>query len=437
MLATEATLDQSIGRRRESVLTPWLVCFSAALFFFFEFILMNMTDAISPELMRTFGLNGTSYGFLSSTFFIGDVLFLFPAGLIIDRFSTRKVIITSMMLAIFGTFGFALAPNVYWAEVFRFITGIGNSFCFLSCILLATRWFEPRRQAFIIGLVITLAMLGGMVSKTPMVLLTDLVQWRHAVMIEGLLGCFILFAIYWNVQDYPAKEAEKYQKDRQQLQSMGFWQSIKLSLANTQNWLFGLYASFLNLPIMIFGAAFGGIYLSQAHSVSMAQATAITSMIFLGTIFGSPLAGYISDRLKRRKLPMIIGGLASLVLMTYIMLAPHLGIASLYILFFTLGLISSTQVIAYPAVNESNIPAISGTSMALASVLIMGGPAIAQPLFGWLLDLHWSGKIFNHVPVYSVSDYHTALIMLPVAFVIGIVAVIIAKETYCKPVHEG
>ena len=70
----------------------WIVCFSAALFFFYEFIQMHMFSAISPELMRDFSLNASQLGLLSTTYLIANTLFLLPAGLLLDRYSTRPTV---------------------------------------------------------------------------------------------------------------------------------------------------------------------------------------------------------------------------------------------------------------------------------------------------------------------------------------------------------
>ena len=47
--------------KSESKFLPWIVCFSAALFFFYEFIQLNMFNAISAQLMQTFSLNAEQY----------------------------------------------------------------------------------------------------------------------------------------------------------------------------------------------------------------------------------------------------------------------------------------------------------------------------------------------------------------------------------------
>jgi hypothetical protein len=68
---------------------PWLVCLSAALFFFYEFIQMGMFNSISQELMHDFSINARQLGFLSATYFYADVIFLLFAVYLIVNYLTK------------------------------------------------------------------------------------------------------------------------------------------------------------------------------------------------------------------------------------------------------------------------------------------------------------------------------------------------------------
>jgi len=50
-----------------------LVVFSAASFFFYEFILLNMFNAIDPDLQFAFGFNATNLGYLSAAALFSNV----------------------------------------------------------------------------------------------------------------------------------------------------------------------------------------------------------------------------------------------------------------------------------------------------------------------------------------------------------------------------
>ena len=417
-------------------LLPWFVCFSAALFFFYEFIQMNMFNAISSDLMRDFGIRAGNLGYLSATYLLGDVLFLLPAGMLLDRLSVRKVIISAMLLCISGTYFFSITNSIFLAGICHFAAGIGNAFSFLSCIMLASRWFPPRRMALVTGLIVTFAMAGGVAAQAPLTFLAEAVGWRQALVYIAILGVVILGLILLVVRDYPPNKQYLREEKQKNLQALGFFNSLKLAFSNLQNWLCGVYTSLLNLPIMLLGALWGSMHLVEVHHLSHQSASYVTSMIFVGTIVGAPVIGWLSDRLCLRRMPMIIFGVFSLTVILPIIYIPNLSFITLIILYFLLGFMTSAQVISYPTIAESNPKVVTGTAMGLASLLIMGGGAVSQPLFGYILDLGGS-KIVNGLPWYSATDFNRALLIIPIAFVIALLAAWKIRETHCLPIVEA
>lgn len=413
------------------MIKPWVVCLSSALFFFFVFLQVNMFNAISPALIQNFQMNSTTLGHLSAFYFYGTVLFLFPAGMILDRYSTRSIILIAMFISVICTFLFSVAEHIWQAELSRFVIGICGAFCLLSSVKLASRWFPPKRMALIVGLIVTLAMLGGMCAQTPLTLLTDNIGWRKALVYDSIMGIFLLAIVAYFVKDYPKGKEHFHKIDKNELNNIGFWPALFQTVSNKQNILAGLYASLIDLPVFLLGATWGSLYLVQIRELNRAQASLVVSMIFIGMIIGCPVLGWLSDWLERRKLPMVMGAIASLIIILIIIYAPNLTFLSLSILFFILGFVVSSQVIAYPLVAESNPKILTGTSEGLASVLIMAGGFVI-PLFPLLLNLHWNNMTINQIPIYSLTDYRLALMIMPIAFLIALGASFFVKETYCQ-----
>lgn len=401
----------------------WVVCLSAGLFFLYEFFQLNIFDVINQSLREDFHIDATQLSWMSSTYLWADILFLLPAGLILDRYSTRKVILTAMFVCVIGTIGFAVTGSFLLASFFHFLSGIGNAFCFLSCVVLVSHWFPPRRQALVIGSLVTMAFIGGMMAHTPFAYLNDLFGWRRALLIDGAVGAFLLFWIYLIVKDKP-EESPVHKLTNQGKVLASF---IK-ALSNPQNWLAGLYTSLLNLPIMVLCALWGATYLQIAHHLPDIAASNVVSLIFMGSVIGCPLVGWLSDTQGRRKPLMIFGAVATLITIVPLFMNVVLTQMTLSIIFFALGLFTSTQVISYPLVAESNQAENTGAATGIASVIIMGGGGVAQVLFGWLMT-HHAG---TNVTEYAVTDFQFAMWMFPVAAVAALIAVLMTRETYCK-----
>ena len=412
---------------------PWISCFSAALFFFYEFIQANMFNSIAQDVMRDLHIQAGLYGWLSSVYYTSNVIFLFPAGIILDRFSTKKIILVAMILCVGGTFVFSMASNFHLALICRFLTGIGSAFCFLSCVRLATRWFPADKMALVTGLLVTMAMTGGMVSQWPLTLLVEHVGWRMAIVYDGILGALIILLILAYVQDAPDGSPEQDVLHKSDVTAQGFWQSLRCAYFNSQNILAAVFTSLMNMPVAILGAMAGGLYLVQAQGFTRTEASLITSMIFVGTIIGGPLIGWYSDRIGVRKKPMIIGNLAAMLVMMLILYISSASLPTWLVLFFLLGFFTSAQVVSYPLVAENNSLAFTATAVSVVSIMTMGGYIVYQNLFASLLQYAWTGAYSSAgVALYSAANFHHALLIIPYGFIIALLAVFFLKETHCR-----
>lgn len=409
--------DVSLSR---SYLQAWLVCTAAGLFFFYEFFQLNLFDVINQALRKDFNLNATQLSWMSSTYLWADILFLLPAGFILDRFSARQVILASMLLCVLSTLGLALTTHYPLACFYHFLSGIGNAFCFLSCIVLVSHWFPPRRQALVVGSLVTMAFLGGMMAHTPFAWLSESYGWRVALYIDALVGALFLIWIFIIVQDRPKNMLNQFSSVKS---TPNFWQAFR----NPQNWLAGLYTSFLNLPIMVLCALWGTNYLQVVHQVPELTASNLISLILMGSIVGCPLVGLLSDYQGRRKPLMIIGAIITLLLEIPLLLNVSLSSTTLALLFFSLGFITSTQVISYPYIAESNSSANVGVATSIASVLIMGGAGVGQVLFGFLVQSHADKTMPG---IYFTADFQYAMWIFPITAIAALLAVLLTKEPY-------
>ncbi|MCL5260855.1 MAG: MFS transporter [Gammaproteobacteria bacterium] len=410
---------------------PWIVCITAAFYFFYIFIQMTKFNAIGHDLMLDFRISSTGLGTLSSIYFWGNLLFFFPAGLMLDRFSSKKILLTAMSVTIICTYLFSFTNSVFQASWCFLFLGLAGSFGLLLPLRLVTRWFPPEKMAFASGICITIGFFGAMVSQSPLTILVNHVGWRTGMQIDAFLGIILLILMAVLVKDFPQGVTREI--THEQATSITFLlHSLKKSIGNLQNWMFGTYTCLVNLPIFVLGAVFGVRYLEQTYNLSEEQASFATLLMFLGAMVGSPLFGWLSDSMRKRKPLMYWGAFISLALIFILMYSSNLCYLTIYVLFFAIGIFTSSQVITYPVIAESNPGEFISTSMGMGSMLIMSGGAIFVPLFGTLLDLNWHGKLFHGVPVHSVADYRLALWMFPIAFFVAIITLLVGKETHCK-----
>jgi MFS family permease len=399
----------------------WFLTLFGALFFFYGFFQTNMMTALQGPLMQDFKASATDVGFVSAFYFYSTILFIIPAGLILDRFSIRKILLANMAIIIVGTLIFAYSGNLFLVGVARFVCGIMSAFSLLACLKLASLVQPPEKLALASSLIITIGMFGGMLSSILTQTWVAYFGWRGALILIAALGALIAL-ILWMAIHLPHEAAEE--KELKEVRShLGIGESLWIVIKKWQNWGCGLFTTTVNLPVAIFGALFGINYLTQIYKISAPQAASITSMLFFGMIFGSPFFGWLANYMKQRRLPMVLGSIACLALVLILLYVPLSNLGLLFILFFAIGLTSAAQVLGYPVIAESNTPDTTATALSLASILIMGlGYGLGLPFVGWLIDLGLKGPM-------PLEAYHNAFMTIPIGILIGVILSLFIKET--------
>ena len=402
----------------------WLVTLVGSLFFFYVFIQMSMFNALSPYLSTVFAVSTAKITLLSAMYFYMNVLFLFPAGMLLDRVSTRKVMLVCTTIIALATLGLAFT-SVYWqALCLRMLVGIAGSFSMLSCIRLATRWFPPQKMAFVIGMITLIALSGGVIAQAPFTWLTDHLGWRQAVYTDAGLGLFIALAVFIVVRDRPA--GTEVETKPAAIEKIPFWTAITRVARNRENWLAGLYICLMNIPVLVF-LMWGSFYLTQNWHLSREGASIIDMSLMIGAILGAPALGQLSDLMQSRRRPMIWCAVAATLLTVPLLFAGHLSVMTLLAVFAAIGFISSGQIIGYPHITASNPSSLAATASGLASVLIMAGGS-AQQLFGYVLDHFGHHTMLHHVAQYSTTSYHAAILLIPIGSVLALFMAIAMRE---------
>lgn len=416
----------------ENKFLPWLVVLSASLLFFYYFIQMNMLNTIGEYLIKEFSLNSEQASQIFAILTNGNVLFLLPAGILLDRFSSKKLLVIAFFMAVIASYLFAVTNSFGTMKICRFIIGAAAAFSFLAPVKIASRWFRPKQMALVVGMVVTMAMLGGIVAQTPLSMLVNKFGWRTALKLFSLLGLIMVLVQTVVVNDAPKGFSCDNPKAGEDRNLSDFFKSLGRVVANSQNWLAGLYISLANLPVFILGGAWGVQYLVQARSFERIDASNVVSMIFLGMIFGSPAAGWISDKLGARKLPMIIGAILLVLVVLAAMFAPNLSLGASIVLYLLIGFASSVQVIGYPLIAESNPVATLATANSIASILIVSA-GVLVPVYGWILDkVDAVTGVNSHI--HSVAAFGCANYLMLVSAILAFIIALLVKETNCKSI---
>ena len=87
----------------------WIIWSVAVLFYAYQFALRIFPSVLSQELMSDFAIGTGAFGLLASFYYYGYAFFQVPAGTLIDKFGTRRVILVSILGWVLGNAFFLLS----------------------------------------------------------------------------------------------------------------------------------------------------------------------------------------------------------------------------------------------------------------------------------------------------------------------------------------
>lgn len=95
------------------------------LVFFVISFLTNILGALNPGIKESFNLEFSSLGFMTLAFFSAYGIMSIPAGMLVEKYKEKKVMLAAFILASSGAFAFAFAPSFTMFLVSLFMIGSG------------------------------------------------------------------------------------------------------------------------------------------------------------------------------------------------------------------------------------------------------------------------------------------------------------------------
>ncbi|MEI8301621.1 MAG: MFS transporter [Chlamydiota bacterium] len=406
----------------------------ASLFLFFEMALQVSPSIMTNQLMSEFNIHAATLGIMASCYFYSYTLMQIPSGLLYDHFGPRLLISLSCFVCSLGALFFGLSHSVVFLAIGRFLLGVGSAFAFVGVLTISARWFAPALFALFVGITQFLSGIGAVAGSLPLAYAVDHYGWRHTITFLGCLGFIIALLCALFIRNRPPQEAEIHEDHYR----LGIKKSFKEVLKQGQTWSLAVY-SFSNwAPALIFPALWGVPYLMVKYQITNTQAAFATSMVWIGVAIFSPILGWASDKLQRRKSLLTfctaLGLLSSLILL----FTPNLSFISIYILLLLLGGASSGNLLCFAVAKDNNRPSVTSTAMGFNNMAVVLGGAVFQPIVGAILSKSWDGITSHGLPVYTADNYTLALLTVPFCYLLGLVTtVFFIKETFCKQKYDS
>ncbi|WP_133134167.1 MFS transporter [Legionella rubrilucens] len=426
---------------KKYMVMAWLICGLGALYYSYEYLLRISPSVMEPALREHFNLSATGFGLLSAFYYYAYVPLQIPVGVLLDRYGPRLLLTLACMVCVIGTFIFC-GTQLFWvAAIGRFLVGFGSAFAFVGVLKLATIWLPEDKLAMVSGMASALGTIGAMLGDNLLGYMVIKLGWRETVNYTAIFGIGLIFVLWYGIRD-------RHRNQRQSGTVENFRQSMTdlgIIARNKQIWINGMYGCLVYLPATVFAELWGIPYLKNAHGLSLEAADLANSLLFLGFTIGAPLFGLLSDKLKRRKLPMVIGAVGAAIVMMMVLYMPGLTEIGIDVLMFVLGLLYSAQCIVFAVGRELSPNEAAGTAIAMTNMIVMLGAMFLQPLVGRLLD--FSLSVHTHAAgldalstdklaqLYTASDYQFALSIIPLGIVLAAILTFFLDETHADANH--
>ena len=300
------------GRGRYSL----LILVAVFLTYFIENFLRSAPSALSPILIEELGLTYGAAGILISSCLFLYAFMQLPSGILSDALGPRRTIVGFTAFTILGALLFFLARRFELLIVAQILIGFGSSVYLINAVQVISKWFPADKRASAIGILTSASNIGSSAAYLGFpVAMTFLGGWRplYLFCIVVMVASFVVNLVV--IRNSPGARDSTVNGDAGTV-----WRMVRTTLGNraVHRLLLGYIFISVNWAFLNWLPQF----LTDAKGLSYMDAGFVTSV---GSIVGIPdtvVIGLISDRLRNRRLPLIVFAFATTVLLAAFVMQP-------------------------------------------------------------------------------------------------------------------
>jgi len=373
------------------------VCLTG-LYFFSIFHRVGIA-AIASDLQSDFGTNASILGLMSGMYFYAYAIAQIPAGLMADKFGVRKTLTVFGLVAVLGNLLFSISPTIEVLSLGRALIGFGVGGFFVCALKTLAMNYARKRYATLTGVLTSLGNVAAIVASSPLALLSLALGWREAFLVVLFFMMSFVGVAWFLMEDKQEKFVARKRSVFADLKTV-FNNRELLKLVPVPFFVYGFFVSFQGLWV--------GPFLMDVYGMSKSLASFFFLFIGVGFVVAFPIAGVVSDRIRRRKPVVVVGVLLSFVfwlVMTFFggSLVDYQIVALFFFMGFSFGIANIFLTIP---VNLCPIE-ISGLAIGGLNIFNFVGGGFFQYFVGFMLDStrQFNNVLFSYQIIFGIATF--------------------------------
>jgi len=400
----------------------WLVWSLAVLFVVYYFSFQTGYAIVNSQVQQDIGLTLPQVATVAAAYTWMFALCQFFSGAFLDRMGADRIIPVSIGLVTVGMFMFANATSYPMLLLSQLVFALGACSGFVGAGYVGGQWFGMAKFSFMFGLVQFAASFFSAFNQNLLGLALVHTEWRDLftyIAVFGI-GLTIVGALFIRNPTPVARPAEG---------TLAFFASVIRSIAEVAKiphvWLAAAFGA-LCFGVMLALGVVWAPKLLLVRGFDAATANWSASLLWLGLAAGCFVIPWWSDRIKRRKLPVIVGIIVQAAALATLVYAPELSATAAMSLCLVFGFANAVHMLAFSTAGDVVSPGQIGTSAALVNgiMFIVGGIMISRPGVRIGLGLE------EGIEARSLELAQFAAWPLMLAIVLALPAALLMRESY-------
>ncbi|OGD45258.1 hypothetical protein A3K69_04560 [Candidatus Bathyarchaeota archaeon RBG_16_57_9] len=349
--------------------------------YFVENFLRSAAGALTPILIVELGISHGSMGLLISAFFFVYGVMQIPSGILSDALGARKTILGFTALTVAGVFLFWLSRSYSLLGAAQLMVGVGCSVFYINAVKLISTWFPAERKATAIGVLSAASGLGNFVAYMGFPLAVEYFgDWRPLY-----LGMSVLLVANWAMNFRVLRGNGSTQVDGPHTRGQPILKTLLATVTDVR--LLPFIAGYVLASFSWVFLSWMPQYLIDVKGFTYVDAGMVASVGSIAGIPGCIVIAAVSDRLRRRKLPIVaFSAVYTVLLFLFIGLPGGLPLAVYLAVSFGLTFMVSFWVLFFSMVPETLPPERAGVGLGLVNGLGTVGFSVVAPVYGGLVD---------------------------------------------------